>query len=276
MKCETWSVAVPGQLTGAALVTGWRLDEISVSPGKKRPAVLILPGGGYQCRSDREGEPVAIRFLAMGCHAFILNYSVSPNRFPTALWEAAQTIADIRRQAGQWNIDPEKILVCGFSAGGHLAGCTGTFWNQPLVGEAIGQSPRQIRPDGLILCYPVVTAGEFCHAGSFHNLLGEEQNEAQLNQVSLENQVRPDMPPVFLWHTVTDTSVPVENSLLLAGAMRRAGVNFELHIYPAGRHGLSLANEETGGEDESLVVPCCQSWISLVESWIETNFNERT
>lgn len=273
MKYEKWDIHVPGQVTGPAAVTGYLLDPISVSPEKKRPAILIFPGGGYRRRSDREGEPVAMQYLAMGCHAFILHYSVAPNRFPTALQEAARAIADIREHAAEWKIDPDKILVCGFSAGGHLAGSIGTFWHNPIASEVLGLTAEQIRPNGLILCYPVITAGDFCHQGSFDHLLGEAPDEQQLTLVSLENQVTAQMPPVFLWHTLTDQSVPVENSLFLASAMRQAGVSFELHIYPDGVHGLSLANEETGGSDDSLVVPGCQSWISLVESWIETKFN---
>ncbi|MGL5434250.1 MAG: alpha/beta hydrolase [Lachnospiraceae bacterium] len=273
MKNVTWSISVPGQLTGEARVTGYLLDAISVSQKKLRPAVIILPGGGYCRRSDREGEPVAVQYLAMGYHAFILHYSVSPNRFPVALQEVAQAIADIREHATAWNIDPDQILVCGFSAGGHLAGSIGTFWNRDIAYEAIGRTAAQIRPNGLILCYPVISTGEFCHKGSFLHLLGENPDQGHLQQVSLEHQVSGDMPPVFLWHTLTDQSVPVENSFLLAAAMRRQQVSFELHIYPEGVHGLSLANEETGGADDSLVVPCCQSWISLVKSWIETKFN---
>ncbi len=273
MKYETWKIKVPGQVTGEANVTGYVLDSVSVRPGYKRPAVVILPGGGYIRRSDREGEPVAMQYLAMGYHAFIVHYSVAPNRFPTALHEVASAIADIRKNAAAWNVDPDRILVCGFSAGGHLACSIGTLWNQTLAYEAIGRTAGDIRPNGLILCYPVISAGEFRHAGSFSALVGDDADEDTLFQVSLEQQVSADMPPVFLWHTLTDQSVPVENSLALAAAMRRRNVSFEMHIFPEGVHGLSLANEETGGENPDLTVPGCQSWISLVKSWIETKFN---
>lgn len=269
MKYEKTKLRVPGQKTGAAVLTAYLLDSISVAPEKRRPMVIVIPGGGYQRRSDRESEPVVMKYLAMGFHACILDYSVSPNRFPTALYELALAVAQIRRHAGEWKVKQDGIFVCGFSAGGHLACSLGTFWHKPEVYEAVGCTAEEVRPDGLILCYPVVTSGEHCHAGSFLELLGEDADDELRGQVSLERHVTAQMPPVFLWHTATDQSVPVENSLLLAAALQRAKVNFEMHIYPSGCHGLSLATVETGGSEERLVEPCCQTWISLVQSWIE-------
>lgn len=272
MKYKTLKITVPGQQAGAANLNAYLLDAISIAPEKVRPAVLICPGGGYERCSDREQEPVVMKFLSMGCHAFVLQYSVSPHRFPVALRETAQAAAVIRGYAAQWHVNPDALVVCGFSAGGHLACSIGTFWNNPVAYEAIGRTPEQIKPNGLILSYPVITAGEFGHVRSFRNLLGEEATAGQYRQVSLEEQVTADMPPVFLWHTITDQTVPVENSLLLATALQRNRVNFELHIYPEGGHGLSLANKETGGSEKCLTVPCCQSWISLVQLWIETKY----
>ncbi|HCD42204.1 MAG TPA: alpha/beta hydrolase, partial [Lachnoclostridium sp.] len=121
------------------------------------------------------------------------------------------------------------------------------------------------------LNYPVITSGEFKHAGSILSLLGENATMEETEAVSLENFVTEKTPKTFLWHTYTDNAVPLENSLLLAAAMRRHGVNFELHVYPAGCHGLSLANEETAGSNESLLEPSCQSWISLAKTWL-SNF----
>ncbi|HIT63685.1 MAG TPA: alpha/beta hydrolase [Candidatus Ventrimonas merdavium] len=274
MRYETRTLAVPGQQTGPAKLNIYLLDPLSVAPDRRRPMVIVVPGGGYEMRSDREKEPVAMKFLAMGCHACVLDYSVAPNRFPVALEELALTIATIRENADAWHVKPDAIIPCGFSAGGHLACSIGTFWNRPEAYEAIGKTPEQVRPDGLILCYPVITAGEYRHAGSFCSLLGEDAGEEERKKVSLELQVSADMPPVFLWHTVTDDSVPVENSLLLAGALRRHGINFEMHLYPSGCHGLSLATEETAGSKDWTVEPCCQSWISLVQSWIEEKYTE--
>lgn len=269
MRYETLDIHVPGQQKGPAKLSAYILDNIKVAPERKRTAVIVVPGGGYWNCSDREQEPVAMRFLAMGCHAFILNYSVAPHRFPVSLRELALSVATIREHAKEWHVDADRILVCGFSAGGHLTGSLGTFWNRPVAYEAIGRTPEEIRPDGLILCYPVITSGAYRHQGSVNQLLGENPDEELLELFSLELQVSADMPPVFLWHTLTDETVPVENSLLLTYALKRSGVNFEFHLYPSGGHGLSLATEETGGDQERLVEPCCQTWISLVQSWIE-------
>ena len=269
MKFDRINMTVQGQKTGEARLTAYLLDPVSVSPQKKRPLVIVVPGGGYQRCSDREREPVAMKFLAMGCHACVLDYSVSPNRFPVALRELALAIATVRDHAEDWYVDPESVLVCGFSAGGHLACSIGTFWNRAVTYEGIGRTAEEVRPSGLILCYPVITAGEHCHEGSFEELLGEDAMPELRQAVSLELRVTDQMPPVFLWHTVTDDTVPVESSLLLAVAMQRNHVNFEMHIYPSGCHGLSLAAEETAGDQDYLVEPGCQSWVLLVQSWIE-------
>lgn len=267
-------IAVPGQETGPAKLNLYLLDQLSFAPDRRRPMILILPGGGYEHCSDRESEPVAMKFLAMGCHAAVLEYSVSPNVFPVALRELAKAVAVIRSRAEEYHVNPEAVIPCGFSAGGHLAASLGAFWNRPEIygGEweaAAMPSPEQCRPNGLILSYPVITSGPFCHKGSFERLLGREaEDPAKRELVSLERQITPDFPPVFFWHTVTDGSVPVENSLFLASAFRRSGVNFEMHLYPSGIHGIALGTKETAGADGRALEPCCQSWISLVQSWL--------
>lgn len=268
MVTETRELTVPGQLTGAAKLTGYLIKEVSVAPDRKRPAVIVCAGGGYSFRSDRESEPIALQFMAMGCHAFILDYSVAPNHFPTSVRELGEAIAYIREHAEEWQIDPEEIIVCGFSAGGHLACSIGVFWDKEIVFEAIGRRPEEIRPDGMILCYPVITGGEYAHEGSFKALFGDDVTMEQRDMVSLEKLVSEKTPRAFIWHTFTDAAVPVENSLLLASAMKRSNVNFELHIYPTGGHGLSLAEEETA-RDESQIEEQCQSWIPLVKTWLK-------
>lgn len=268
MVTKTREITVPGQLTGAAKLTGYLIKEVSVAPDRKRPAVIVCAGGGYSFRSDRESEPIALQFMAMGCHAFILDYSVAPNHFPTSVRELGEAIAYIREHAEEWQIDPEKIIVCGFSAGGHLACSIGVLWDKESVFEAIERKPEEIRPDGMILCYPVITGGEYAHEGSFKALFGDDVTMEQRDMVSLEKLVSEKTPRAFIWHTFTDAAVPVENSLLLATAMKRSNVNFELHIYPAGGHGLSLAEEETA-RDESQIEEQCQSWIPLVKTWLK-------
>ena len=144
----------------------------------------------------------------------------------------------IRRNAGMFEIDPHMVAALGFSAGGHLCGCLGTMFDSPELADLA--APEQIRPDALGLCYPVVVSWGRTHEGSFDNVTG---GDAQLRQrLSLERLVRADMPPVFLWHTREDGSVPCRNSLILAQAMEEAGVDFALHIYRKGKHGLSTAD----------------------------------
>ena len=245
------------------------LDDLAnMKVERKRPAVLILPGGGYRFTSDREAEPVAIQMNAMGFQAFVLYYSCETATFPTALLQTAKAISLIREHAREWHIEERKIDLLGFSAGGHLAASLGTFWNKEFVYEALKIEPKRIRPDGLVLAYPVITSGEFAHQDSFRALLGEKYEERK-EWVSLENQVGEDMMPVFLWHTFEDESVPVENSLLFASALRKKNIPFELHIYQKGRHGLSLANGETNpANEENLIVLECQNWITMAGTWI--------
>ncbi len=245
------------------------LDDLAnMKVERKRPAVLILPGGGYRFTSDREAEPVAIQMNAMGFQAFVLYYSCEPATFPTALLQTAKAISVIREHAKEWHIEERKVVLLGFSAGGHLAASLGTFWNKEFVYEALKIEPKRIRPDGLVLAYPVITEWEFAHQDSFRALLGEEYEERK-ELVSLENQVGEDMMPVFLWHTFEDESVPVENSLLFAHALRKKNIPFELHIYQKGRHGLSLANGETNpANEENLIVLECQNWITMAGTWI--------
>lgn len=224
--------------TGGRLTCWIQQTPVAVSPDRKRPAVLILPGGGYHHTSHREAEPVALRFAAQGYAAFVLHYSCAPSGFPVALREAAMAMTYIRRNAGAFEIDPRKVAALGFSAGGHLCGCLGTLFDSPEVSD-LG-TPDQLRPDALGLCYPVAVSWGRTHEGSFDNLCGADQTLRK--RLSLERLVRPDMPPAFLWHTREDTSVPCRNSLILAQALEEAGVDFALHIYRSGKHGLSTAD----------------------------------
>lgn len=210
-----------------------------VSASRRRPAVLILPGGGYGWTSAREAEPVALRFAARGYVPFVLDYSCDPSRFPTALRESAMAMRYIRERAGVLEVNPEMVAAIGFSAGGHLCGTLGTLYDCEEVRD-LG-SAEQIRPDVLGLCYPVAVSWGRTHEFSFERLTG---CDAQLRaRLSLERLARPDMPPVFLWHTRDDPAVPCRNSLLLAAALEEAGVDFSLLVYHHGQHGLSLADE---------------------------------
>ena len=245
-------------------------SSIEMRPNEKRPVILMCPGGGYEMTSDREAEPMAMQFLAMGYHVAILRYSVCPVRYPAALLQVAESVLYLKEHADEYHIDPEKIVVQGCSAGGHLAANYGIAWNSPFLTKLMGMEndSERLRVAGLLLCYPVITSGEKAHEESFRNLLGEQYEEKK-EELSLENQVTPDTPPTFLWHTATDETVPVENSLYFFQACLQQGVSAELHIYPVGGHGLSLANEETCRANGIGVQKECQSWIGLAQTWLE-------
>ncbi len=243
------------------------IDSYVLEGDKRRPAILICPGGGYGFRSPRESEPVALRFNAAGFHAFVLQYSVAPRRHPLPLLDVSRAVGLLRENVDAWKIHPGRIALCGFSAGAHLAASLGVLRDRY-------EEPKLNRPDALILSYPVITSGIFAHKGSFENLLGPGASAEALEALSLELHVSAKTPPTFLWHTWADEAVPLENSLLFAGALRRAGVPFEFHVYPKGGHGLSLATGETSeaGREPDLHV---SSWMPLCLEWLGELFGER-
>ncbi len=277
MNIEHFTISITEEQTGCPLshgpaqVTAYLLDPIPHTGSGLRPCIVICPGGGYEHLSVREDQPPAMEYLSAGIQTFVLHYSVSPDLFPRALMELAETVRLIRRRSAEWQIDPQRIVVSGFSAGGHLAASLGVFWDKPWLSQPLGADPAELRPNGMLLCYPVITSGEYCHPGSFLRLIGSRpQQEDQLRALlSLEKQVGPHTPPAFLWHTWTDQTVPVENSLLLLSALRRHGISAEAHLYPAGCHGLSLASHETEGEEGRFYEPSCQGWIELAKRWIK-------
>lgn len=237
-----------------------------------RPTVLICPGGSYQFVAFREAEPVALAFMARGYNAFVLNYSVAPQRYPTALLELAAGVAFLRQCAKRFHVNPDALSVAGFSAGGHLAGCLGTMWQQSWIAEQLGVRINDIAPNALILSYPVISLTQSFHMHSCSNLLGDAADALQKSKLSLEHQVSEKTPPTFLWHTIADPIVPVENSLLFANALQANHIPFELHLYPQGGHGLSLCTEETSRGDPAHVNPHCATWFSLCDQWLHLTF----
>ncbi|MDF2699620.1 MAG: acetyl esterase [Haloplasmataceae bacterium] len=240
-----------------------KLTTYVLDGNKPRGAVLVLPGGGYGFTSPREAEPIALKFNSAGFHAFVLDYSCAPLRHPAPLIDVTNAIKLIFDQSETWKIDTKKIAVCGFSAGGHLAASYGIYW------EKFGD----FKPNALILSYPVINSGEFAHRDSFINLLGEHSSDDLLDQMSLEKHINKNTPPTFIWHTVEDNLVPVENTLMFANGLRIHNIPFEMHIYPNGGHGLSLAIEETADHIDQ-INPHVATWMSLCITWLVELFNK--
>jgi len=215
-----------------------------INPNVQRPGIVICPGGGYEHLSEREAEPIALLFLHMGFNCYVVWYHLAPNRFPLPQQDVAGAVAWARQHAAETHTAPDKIAVMGFSAGGHVAGSLGVWWPRAELWQPFGLTPEDVKPNAMVLCYPVITGGAFAHRGSFVNLTGESDSVAH-TAYSLEEHVTSAAPPTFLWHTWTDGAVPVENTLMMASALRKSGVTAEVHIFPQGGHGLALANEIT-------------------------------
>lgn len=250
-------------------------EEYSI---KKRPMMLICPGGAYAYCSPREAEPIARAYMADGFNAAILYYSCSRNTdtlydakrgISKPHFEVAKSICIIRDNAERWDVDPEQIAVIGFSAGGHLAGCASILWNDENILRALGCREGYNKPNAALLAYPVITSGDKAHKGSFVNLLGKDADEGLLEKYSLEKQVKAGNPPTFVFHTAADTGVPVENTTMLGTAFANAGVPFEMHIFPDGPHGISLATSEVRPNRENYQA----RWYSWSLMWLQNIFN---
>ena len=263
--------AFDGITTDATLTTYVRSTSPAIEPDRKRASVLICPGGAYHGVSDRESEPIALEFVSRGYNAFVLRYStadMNDEKYPTQLLESSAALAYIRRNCEKYHVKPDCISVCGFSAGGHMAAMLGTLWNESVVTERLGIEFGENKPNGMILGYPVITKGEVALSKSFKNLLGENPDKDLLYKCSLENSVGEHTPPAFIWHTLTDANVPVKHSFILANAMKKANIPFELHIYPEGVHGLSLGTRETQSTKCDMINLHINSWIDLCERWL--------
>lgn len=267
MLTEVFAIKAEGSQPGAKLCT-YILDKGQEPSRENRPLILMCPGGGYEHTSDRESEPIATRFLAMGYHVAILRYSCAPSTYPTALLELAQSMKLIHEHAEEWHVNCDKIIVQGCSAGGHLAACLGVFWKEKWLADKADCQTKWLKPAGMLLCYPVITSGEYAHRGSFEKLLKGQYTEEMLERVSIEKQVTEQTPPLFLWHTYTDQSVPVENSLFLIQAMRSYEIPVEFHMYPVGKHGLATCDEQSVLADGTGIQEECQSWLPLAKTWL--------
>jgi len=224
-------------------------------------AIVICPGGGYAHLADHEGRPVAEWLNTLGVTAFVLKYRLGPRyHHPAPMQDAARAIRIVRARAAEWGLDPQRIGILGFSAGGHLASTAGTHFDagKPDTPDVIERASS--KPNLMILIYPVITMRNMTHAGSKKNLLGDQPSPELVALLSNEEQVTRETPPTFLVHTMNDSAVPVENSLLFVSALRKAGVPFEFHLYERGPHGFGL-----GGKDPILTTwpDRCADWLRL-------------
>jgi acetyl esterase/lipase len=230
-----------------------------VETDRPRGAVIVCPGGGYGGRAAHEGAPIAERMNEFGLQGFVCDYRVAPYRHPYPLMDAQRAIRWVRHHAAELNVDPAHVAILGFSAGGHLVSTVGTHFDagDPQAADPVDR--QSSRPDAFIPCYAVITSsGPYCHQGSMRNLLGEDPDPALVESLCNDQQVTPDTPPAFLWHTASDNGVPVQNSLLFATALCANGVACELHVYPTGNHGLGLA----------LGDPHVATWSQLCGEWL--------
>lgn len=226
-------------------------------------AVVICPGGGYGILAiSHEGYDVAKRFNDVGITAFILKYRlpsdlIMEDKTIGPLQDAQQAIKLLREGASKYAINPNKIGIMGFSAGGHLASTAGTHFNTPVIDNTLKTS---LRPDFMVLIYPVITFGEFTHGGSKRNLLGDKPTDEQIKLYSNELQITSETPPSFLVHANDDKAVPSENSIQFVMKLKEAGVKNELHLYQAGGHGFGLNNKTTK-----------EDWFKTMINWMTSN-----
>ena len=256
-----WANGAPGALGTEAKDTP-TLTRFAPASGKANGAtMLVLPGGGYRGLADHEGKAYAEWFAKHGVTAYVLKYRLGSAgyRHPAMLHDAARALRTLRARARAEGLDPARIGIIGSSAGGHLASTLLTHFDAGAPGSDDPIERESSRPDLGILCYPVITMGEFTHRGSKERLLGENPPDDLVRLLSNELQVTPRTPPTFIWHTAEDGAVPVENALLFASALRKAGVPFALHVYEKGAHGIGLPSAGKGAPawDEA-----CLFWLT--------------
>lgn len=236
--------------------------ELFLPSDSRGGCVLVCPGGGYGHLAAHEGETIGEFFASHRISAAVLKYRIAPRyQHPAPLTDVTRALRALRHHADQWQMDPSRLAVMGFSAGGHLASTLSTKFDAGHAGSADPVDRHSSRPDASVLCYPVITLqGPGAHTGSRHNLIGPDAPQSQIDELSSDLHVDAQTPPTFLFHTVDDGSVPVENALLYAAALRKAGVKFEMHLYETGRHGVGLAGDP----------PALASWSSLLVTWLRS------
>ena len=248
MKEKEFTLYAPGEYTYPAAF-GFEpfLHSYLHEDEEIRPVMIIAPGGGYRFVSPSEGEIVARSFFDKGWNCFVLTYSINMldlaplNAQP--LHDISRAVRFVRKNAESFSVDPTKLAVCGFSAAGHLCASLAVHY---MDDEETNPEYQDIsnKPQAAVLSYPVITSGEYAHRDSFTALLGAEASEEMLHYMSLETQVTKDTVPCFLWQTATDELVPVENSYLMAEALKKQGIPFAHHVFTDGKHGISVATQD--------------------------------
>jgi acetyl esterase/lipase len=256
-----WPGAAPGAIGGESADVPTITPYLPPRDKATGAAVVVCPGGGYQMLADHEGRPVAEWLNSIGVAAFVLKYRIAPRyHHPSPLLDAQRALRTVRARAAEWGIDPRRVGILGFSAGGHLASTAATHFDAGASDDADPTERAGSRPDLVILIYPVITMREQTHAGSKKNLLGDQPAAQLVALMSNDEQVTRETPPAFLIHTVNDTVVPVENSLRFAAALGKAGVPYEMHLYERGPHGFGLG---TGDPALSSWAERCADWLRL-------------
>lgn len=279
-------------------------DSLEMLAGKRRPAILICPGGAYLNCSDREAEPIAMKFASMGYHTFVLRYSTYQQggaeefpdiskslpvkehcKHPTPMREIGQSMLIIREHAEEWLVDTDRIAVCGFSAGAHNAAMYATNWHTDVISEYFHEDKEKFRPAAAILGYALsdyifmkentekttVMDREFFKASNTAFMGTAEPSEEQLDEVSPARHVTENTPPTYLWATAADTLVPVQHSIRMAHALADKKIPFEMHIFEEGGHGLALANQASAASKSQMNSDAAK-WADLAGCWLEKRF----
>ena len=269
MLHEKINLGNSGYGTRDTILTTYVQNNLEGVPARRRTAVIICPGGGYEYQSDRESEPIALEFLKRGYQAFILEYAVleeneTKGLLPYPQMDLAKAVAYVKEHQEVWNVDGEQITILGCSAGGNLCALYSGFYQQDWFIKKTGYSQKQMQVQAMILCYPVIDfrAGWPKEDDIRRRISVEEAWQGAQNLVTEQT------PRTFIWHTNTDGTVPAENTLLFAQALLRHGVDSECHMYHRGCHGLSLANEQTKVRGEHLN-PHVAGWIDIAFEWLE-------
>ena len=260
-----WTNAAPGAL-GNAPKDIPTLTPFYPAPEKATGAAMVIcPGGGYVFHAPHEGAGYARWLNDLGITAFVLKYRLGSNgyRHPAMLQDAARALRLVRANAEAWHLDPHRIGIIGSSAGGHLAATLLTHFDSGKPDDADPVERVSSRPDIGILCYAVITMGELTHHGSRENLLGKNPSPELVAELSNELHVTKETPPCFLWTTFEDKTVPMENTMMFAEALRKAGVPFDLHVYQKGGHGMGLGSHDYDPSKFHPWVRDCDYWLKV-------------